>query len=377
MISSYISGSTEPKKMKIGGVNILLALSLFMSQFYIWSSGLPQFSHIFIILAFILLAFKNKVIKVSRAKILFVFIFYAILVNLFWFFVNGLDTSYLMSIAYWVFNFVFFLLLVNLKDKYIEVFLKLLLKVIFISYLLEILLFFLGLGRYDFYPRYNGFFNDPNQMAFWVLATSSIYLYVSDKKINNIIVYVLGLFLILMTLSRSATLGYPFLALALVIKQKGSILNKSLLIVLSLLALLAVVFVLYNYGIFDDIILRLTEGLEEKETQAEGRGFEALIEFPEYLLFGAGQGNYGLFIQSGHEIHSTWFGILFYYGVFGLSLFLFFLNTIFRKLSLADKILFISPMLYGFTTYSARTIIFWFMISVFVIVRKSSTTMDR
>lgn len=363
-------------KNKKDFIAFLLVLSLFFSQFYFWSSGLPQFSHIFIILAFSLFIFKNNLIKVSRVKVFFVFILYITLINIVWFIIDGLDTSYLISIIYWIFNFLFFLLLVNLKSEKIGFFLSLLLKAIFFSYLLEILLWALGIGRYDFYPRYNGFFNDPNQMAFWVLATSSIYLYVSDKKINSIIIYVLGFFLILLTLSRSAMLGYPFLALALVIKQKGNILNKSLSIILSLLVLFVVVSLLYGYGIFDDIISRLIEGVEEKDAQVEGRGFEALLKFPEYLVFGAGQGNYTSFSQFGNEIHSTWFGILFYYGIFGLSLFLLFLNSIFSKLSLADKILFISPMIYGFTTYNARTIAFWFIVSIFIIARKS-TIIDK
>lgn len=366
--------NTEAKK---NSISILLILALFMSQFYFWSSGLPQFSHIFIFLALLMFFCKNNKIKVSNVKIIFIFLVYVILVNLTWFMISGFETSYLVSIGYWIFNFLLFLLLVNLKDENTGYFLKVILRLIFFSYILEIFLWALGLGRYSFSPRYNGFFNDPNQMAFWVLSTCSMYLYLSHKKLNNIIVYSLALFLIMLTLSRSAILGFSILTFAIIFKQKGDILKKILLSSFSLLTTLVLLLILNRYGMFDSILARIMEGLLERDDQAEGRGFDILLNFPEYLLFGAGQGNYSLYSPLGNEIHSTWFGILFYYGVFGLALFLIFIYSVFRKLSFAEKILFLGPMLYGFTTYSARTTIFWFFIGVFVIAKKNIHTIEK
>lgn len=362
---------------KKNNISILLVLALFMSQFYFWSSGLPQFSHIFILLALLIFFCKNNKIKVSNVKIIFIFLAYVILVNLTWFMISGFETSYLVSIGYWIFNFSLFLLLVNLKDENAGYFLKVILRLIFFSYILEIFLWAVGLGKYSFSPRYNGFFNDPNQMAFWVLSTCSVYLYLSNRKINNIIIYFLALFLIMLTLSRSAILGFSLLTFAIIFKQKGDIFKKILLSLFSLLLVLLLLVVLNRYGVFDSILARIMQGLLEKDEQAEGRGFDILLNFPEYLLFGAGQGNYSLYSPAGNEIHSTWFGIFFYYGVFGLSIFLIFIYNIFRTLSFAEKILFLSPMLYGFTTYSARTTVFWFFIGVFVIAKKNSHMMEK
>lgn len=352
-------------------VVLFLVLSFFMSQFYMWSSGLPQFTHIFIVMALVIFVLKNKVLNISSVKILYLFILYSIVVNLLWFFINEFNTEYLISISYWLFNFLFFTLFTNIDDIKIKNFESLLLKVIFISYILEIVLWAIGLGRYDFNPRYNGFFNDPNQMAFWVLSSCCIYLYISERKIKNIVVFSLAIFLILLTLSRSALLAIPFITIALVIKQKGKLLNKIILSIISLLVVLVSSRYFYTQGFFDKVILRLIEGIEQRNTQAEDRGFEALLQYPEYLFFGAGQGGYSLYSSSGHEIHSTWFGILFYYGVLGLFLFLLFIYQIFKKLDFADKILFLGPMFYGFTTYSARTTIFWFVISIFLISKKN------
>ena len=360
------------KKKKTDSLVLILSISFFMSQFYTWSSGTPQLSHILIALSFVIFFIRNKTLTISPVKILLVFIVYALINNLVWFFINDFDDEYLNSIAYWVFNFLFYLLLVNLRQEQVKIFLEWLLKIILFSYIIAVLLWFLGFGRYDFYPRYNSFFNDPNQMAFWVLSTCSIYLYISDKKYKSFIVYGLAVFLILLTLSRSALLGFPFLTLALIAKQKGGVGKKILLTISSFMILSTVLFILYSQGIFDGIISRLIEGIAEKDKQAEGRGFDILLDFPEHLIFGAGQGGYDIYSPTSNEIHSTWFGILFYYGALGLFLFLFFLYKIYSKLSFAEKMLFLAPMIYGFTTYNARTTIFWFLVAIFFLKQRYS-----
>ena len=350
-------------------VVFFVASAFFMSQFYLWSSGLPQFSHIFVVLAILASMLKNKIVNVSYISLLFIFVMYATLVNLIWFFVNDFDSEYLISTVYWIFNIALFIILINIKN--IEMLNKILLKIIFISYILELLLWVSGLGRYGFSPRYNGFFNDPNQMAFWILSSCCIYLYISENKKNNIFIFCSAVFLILLTLSRSAMLAIPFILVSLIIKQKGSFLSRVMFYIISVLGVLVASLFLYSKGFFGDLISRLTLGINEKDTQIEDRGFYALLNYPEHLFFGAGQGGYAIYHPTGNEIHSNWFGILFYYGALGLFLFVAFLYKIFKKLDFPDKMLFLAPMLYGFTTYSARTSIFWFVISIFLISKRN------
>lgn len=367
-VAKYLNKGYVINKSSV--IIFLLTLSLFLSQFYLWESGIPQFSHIIMIVTLLFYIPQKRYFSIYKIRILFIFIAYSLVVNLIWLIINKGDISYIYSILYWIFNFLFVFLFINLNDDDINKYKKLLLKTIFFSFVLEILVWVLGGGRYDYAPRYNGFFNDPNQMAFWVLGACSIYLYISEKKINNIIVYFLAIFLILLTLSRSALLGIPFLGLALVLKQRGKISNKIILITFSAFLAFFIFYFLYSLGYFDGLFSRFIEGIDEKDKQSQDRGFDILLKYPEYLLFGAGQGGYSLFSATSHEIHSTWFGMLFYYGIFGLGIFLLFLLKIFKKLPLADKILLLGPMVYGFTTYSARAAIFWFIISIFLIGNK-------
>lgn len=344
----------------------LILFSFFLSQFYFWSSGVPQFSHIFIMGAILLLFSKSSKINIEYSNIILLFVAYAICVNFAWYLIV-LDSSYMMSTVYWIFNLLFFLLMMNLNQVQIKFFYEKLLFLIPFSYIVEIIIWVSNLGRYDFEPRYNGLFNDPNQMAFWVLSSCAIYLYISGNGFKKITVYFLALFLILLTMSRSASIGFLMLTLGLIFSQKGD-LNKRIFVFIGTLAFFgSLSYFLYSLGVFDSIALRFIEGLDQRDSQVEGRGLFSFLDYPQYLIFGAGQGAHWLYNPTGNEIHSTWLGILFYYGIIGISLFLIFLYQIFKKLSLSNKMIFLGPMLYGFTTYSARTLIFWFLLAAFLI----------
>lgn len=344
----------------------LILFSFFLSQFYFWSSGVPQFSHIFIMGAILLLFSKSSKINIEYSNIILLFVAYAICVNFAWYLIV-LDSSYMMSTVYWIFNLLFFLLMMNLNQVQINFFYEKLLFLIPFSYIVEIIIWASNLGRYDFEPRYNGLFNDPNQMAFWVLSSCAIYLYISGNGFKKITVYFLALFLILLTMSRSASIGFLMLTLGLIFSQKGD-LNKKIFVFIGTLVLFgSLSYFLYNLGVFDSIALRFMEGLDQRDSQVEGRGLFSFLDYPQYLIFGAGQGAHWLYNPTGNEIHSTWLGILFYYGIIGISLFLIFLYQIFKKLSLSNKMILLGPMLYGFTTYSARTIIFWFLLAAFLL----------
>src|SRR5690606_38741470 len=302
----------------------LVLFSFFLSQFYFWSSGVPQFSHIFIMGAILLLFNKSSSINIEYSNTILLFVAYAICVNFSWYLIV-LDSSYMMSTVYWIFNLLFFLLMMNLNEVQINFFHEKLLFLIPDSYIVGIIIWVIGLGRYDFEPRYNGLFNDPNQMAFWVLSTCAIYLYISGSNFKKIIVYFLALFLILLTMSRSASIGFLMLTLGFIFSQKGD-LDKRILVFFGTFVCFSILcYFLYNMGVFDNIVLRFIEGFDQRNSQAEGRGLLNFLDYPQYLIFGAGQGAHWLYSPANNEIHSTWLGILFYYGIIGVTLFLIFL----------------------------------------------------
>src|SRR5690606_800238 len=220
----FLSDSNVKDKVII----YLILFSFFLSQFYFWSSGVPQFSHLFIMGALLLFFSKKSEINIEYSSIILLFVGYTICVNFAWYLII-LDYSYMMSTVYWIFNLLFFLLMTNLNQVQVKFFYEKLLFLIPVSYIIGIIIWVIGLGRYDFEPRYNGLFNDPNQMAFWVLSTCAIYLYISGSNFKKIIVYFLALFLILLTMSRSASIGFLMLTLGFIFSQKGD-LDKRILV---------------------------------------------------------------------------------------------------------------------------------------------------
>lgn len=357
-------------KLSINNLNVIfIGLSFFLSGFYIFPSGLPQPAHIFILLSFFIFFISYNKIQINESKPLIFFVGYAIIVNIFYTFYIG-DLSYIVSTIYWIFNLILFLILSNLSFINIQKLFKYLKFIIPISLIINIMIWGVGAGRYDFNPRYNGYFNDPNQMAFWVLCSCAIGLVLFNNLKYKVFIYSLSFFLILLTMSRSATLGFLILTLGLVFQHKSRLDLKIFFSLISLLVAITSFFLLLKFGFLDSIVTRFSEGIESNDQQASDRGFTNLFDYPQYLLFGAGQGAYYLFSPTNNEIHSTWFGILFYYGIIGFFLFIIFLFNIFKKLDFAEKIIFLGPMFYGFFTYNARTLVFWFLVAIFLLYSK-------
>lgn len=333
--------------------------SYFLSKFYIFDSGLPQPSHFLILfLIFYFLINKLKLRKDISLQILSVFISYVIIINLIWVVISGSQT-YINSIIFWIFNFLTFIVFIGIGKIRFNLFQNFIL----FSFIIIFLCWVFGLGRYNFNPRYNFFFNDPNQLAFWVLCSLSIYLLKPNKL--SLLAILLGFLIIISSMSRSAILGIILIFLGYIFNFKFNINSLIIKGVSVFLLFLAINFIIYNNQ--DEVSYLVDRFVEtDVEDQADIRGYTALGKYPEYLLFGAGQGEYNRFSSTNHEIHSTWAGILFYYGFIGLLLFLFFLWTIWSRLSLYEKIIFLAPLVYGFSTYGLRASIFWFFLAAYV-----------
>jgi hypothetical protein len=182
--------------------------------------------------------------------------------------------------------------------------------------------------------------------------------------------------------SRSATFGLIPLAVGFIwlrfFKEKTALPKPVLLIVLAL-AVASMVAVLgakvNKFAVTTGQETALTEHMPlnrlattEWQIEAKKRGYLRPIDFPQYLLFGAGHGDEARF-NSPYEIHASFMGVFFYYGIFGLALFFGFLFQIFRRLSLPEAVMLSAPFVYGLFTYGLRTPIFWVLMAIVVAAR--------
>jgi len=113
-----------------------------------------------------------------------------------------------------------------------------------------------------------------------------------------------------------------------------------------------------NFTTVTNVIERLTEKKTAGQLKLGGRGYERILNYPEYLLFGAGEGEYTRFGEQ-IELHSTFFNILFSYGIIGLSFFLIAIRAIIKKASKQVVFLLIILVLYTLAHMTLRSPLFW------------------
>jgi|26BtaG_2_1085354.scaffolds.fasta_scaffold00421_5 hypothetical protein len=355
-------------------IAILWFFALIGSQFYVFSSGSIQPGNIPLLLIIAFSVFKVKKLKnidIDIIKYLLFFLVYSLTVNLIWSIIEQ-DTQFIFSSLFWLFGFLVLISgIIDFNSSKVVSFVK---SSAFLGIISLLVFWFFGLGEPTSPPRYNAYFNDPNQMAFWVLCVFSVYFYLIPKgsKWLVAILLMLSVVLVFATMSRSALLGLVFSTIGVVIRFQGlgaksSLSNKIFYIVSSLIVFVPTFLYFSKSNAYNNLVTRLLTS--DFGSQAEIRGYTRILEYPEYLFLGAGQGLDSRF-ESAYEIHSSWAALLFYYGILGLFIFLIFIMKIFMRLDIAGKFVFLGPLVYGFSTYGLRSPIFWFFVAAAVYASK-------
>lgn len=344
----------------------LFLTGVLLLQFYIYDSGKLQPSHILFLISFFIIVtikgFSNFVISNKNFKRLLRFIFITIIINGFYSITHS-NLDFLISSSHYIFGIITTYLTIFILFKFGKknIFLTILFSTLFFLFIL----WFLGLGEYKFLPRYNGFFNDPNQMAHWALCTLVMIVLLNDKyQYLNYISLLLTSIIIFLSLSRSGLMGLFVVFFIVFIPSK-----KNILLITTIIFIFFIIYSSFSFSdnqileSFDNIITRLSES--DFNDQADARGYNRVFQYPEYLVLGSGQAEDYRF-KSDFEIHSTWMAILFYYGIFTFSYFLFILHKIFVNLTFTQIGVIMGPLFYGFSTFGLRTPVFWMFLGVII-----------
>lgn len=374
---------------------MLMLAAVVFSPIYVYASGVPQPAHVVMLVASLALIFLNwkrcrDLIRTNALGALFLGLVVVINAAYSVFFQ---DKEFLVNSVYWLYGYVLLMAVVLLaRDAWLATWTA---RFIVFALLLVVVSYVLGWGGYTYWPRYEYFFNGPNQLAYYAICLFLVYVAVRCGQLSWDLyaTYALMIFLVISTGGRSAYLAVAPIAVLLLWMSRKSLLKLSLVLLIS--GLTSFVFeplclpafkpsangnqyvdchVVPEPGtaesrfIATDTAIRLNELSTEIEVndnksvrkQLLARGYIRLTEYPQYLLYGAGQGRDARFGDvDGHvyEIHSSLMAVVFYYGALGLILFLAFVWKLFRvKLNL----LFLSPLfVYGLFTYGLRTPYFW------------------
>lgn len=340
----------------------IFILYLVIFPFYFFERGNPQIADLFGVLL-ISLNIKHIFLNIKSnivTKSLFLFVIYALFVNCIYMLMYR-DLQFLKSSLYYLYSFFMLLLFFSkLKDP---VFLKFILSGILISLSIQILLWpFVGNQG----VRAMMFFKDPNQLAFWsfsmLIISYMVCSIVKPKKVIELTVLVLSSFFVLISASKSAIFGsLMFWAFYLIKSRKQlfgflsiAIIGLSFLVVLDKIDLT-------NIELINTIFERVTEKKSEGKQGLDGRGYDRILKYPEHLLFGAGEGQYSRFNER-IELHSTFFNILFSYGIIGFSIFMYAIFSVFRNSPTDVKLILFILILYTLAHMTLRAPLFWISI---------------
>ncbi|MGV2998971.1 hypothetical protein ACEF15_02410 [Streptococcus suis] len=385
---------------------ILFYLFLLAKPFYFFKSGSIQPGDLFLALSVIAYIIENQ-FKIYYKKIdkpYLIFYGFVITINLIYFFIYLGETSllsFILPILYYLYN-LFVIMLCRYFYHNEEGLIRLRL-VIRLSLYVQLLLYFTTPSFLvdTSQVRYTGTFNDPNQLGFFLL--SSIYIIVVINRMlghkEKILDHTCALILLFATSSTGILLGFAALYFCnlLFIESTMVLLKKMLLLLLgsfAVLILFQIVGTVFISGLEDSflyqrLLTKINKGLMNSSnnsgsygelTLLQERGIDRVLLYPQYLIFGAGEGYYKRFVLSAIqlEIHSTFLGILFYYGIIPFTSLVYWIWGNIRKAGYLIWVVFLPLIIESFTLANQRQPYFWilFVLASTILVRDTNKVED-
>lgn len=382
-LTQKIKQSESNKYSLIDNLIFFLLSSYFITiPFYLWNSGLPQISDLFMVLLLIIYLFKTKgnIKYTDKAKsfllVGLLFVFYTTFINVLWIFLMEDISSFIINPFFYVYNYLIVVLITSLYTVYKKRILQLIYKSVTVSVLLQTIILFVNGGYTG--GRMMGSFNNPNQLGYFALLTTAILIVLNNKMeikpIWFIIIYFSNALLILASLSSTTIISYLILTLFFTLsKMKNKKLKRKFL--LSLAIIVFVILIVNNATDFFDNSLMI-EGLQTRirtmESKTSGivtqRGYNRLIEFPKYWIFGAGEGAYLERFGSALEFHSLLGNIQVSYGIIGTILFLRLLFIAVQKNKFENWYVVLSILIYGITHNGIRNSVLWILLNLILLI---------
>lgn len=354
---------------------------LIFKPLYFFDSGIPQIADFLLLIPFTLFAFSINFKKLFRNRgILYLLLFFSVVsvVNLTYHFIDSdsvYSTSYIFAILYFGFNIYFFVFCFTVFKSFIKKDFEYLVYVIFIALAMEYVLLITGYDKgidNDFKNRAYLSFNNPNQLSYYCLILSGITLFVVKKiPIKRYLVSLilsLSFVLIVCATSRPAIIGALILiSLYYFVVCKKHVFKELLVFIIPIL-----LFLVFNTEQMQEDFKRIDKRFAKVEyagkTDLVERGFMRVVDNPNMLIYGAGEGNYERFVKNESllpsEFHSAIGSVWFSYGLAGITSFGLFLFYIFKKLRVFDLITFLPILLYNLFHNGMRFSLLWFFLAL-------------
>ena len=365
----------------------LVGVYILICPFYVFESGVPQPAHYVLAIAFVVMMFSGGFKSIIKEKIVLYLLFFVavtFVVNLVYYVTNyGNNRAYifLLHIAYYIFNCLFFILFLGvIKQGSSEHNIDTIILFCLISLVIQLILAVLGINKMTQYivtGRSVLYFNNPNQLAYFVLLVLSLFTIFPSKFRKNtfivLLVILAAVALALIASSRIVLFGVIILALLLVY-QLGIKFKLKYWAIISLVGLIVGSFIYKTDFIQKRITLIEIRNHRQDTTgvsELEIRGYDRIWLHPKNLVYGAGEGNYERFLshQKG-ELHSGLGTVFFSYGIVGLLVFALFFYKLIAP-NLFYNLLLLSPiLLYNLAHQGFRTPLFWAVLAAVYLISR-------
>lgn len=344
---------------------------------YVFSSGLPQPGD-WLILLLAPLAFRRWDGRIAPGaartlRQLLVFTGYVLAINLLWSMMLGTfalspKTGFAMSPIFYIYNALVFLVALVLHRTYGSNLLYLTGRMVLFTLVLQVVLATLLRGD----GRSTGLFNNPNQLGYYALLSASMLMVLQRRRYISTVAMTVGTlaatYLCLLSASKAALGAIGLLVIAGMFTR----LRTMLLTAVAFGALLTVA-----QPVLDAVTGAISRIEEDESHQfGEERGYDRIVEYPEYWVIGSGEGAYARFKDTSaigaHEIHSSLGTLFFCYGIVGVGLFIAFVFGVLQRTGLRTWLVMMPAFAYGMTHQGLRFTLLWVFFALVVCLREEA-----
>lgn len=373
----------------------ILTVYLTLKPLYLFSSGLPQISDMFLLVAtaYLLFSMRGKLhIQKSVLNWVTIFLFtlaFQFVIQLVWWLITG-EKSMVLTLSYYVFNFIAALLCFFIGSRIGPERLK---RAICNGCFWSILVTAVSLlvGR-NYESRMMGFFNNPNQLGYYALLITTIIAFFPNElpKWKNAVIIVVSVAANVLSLSKASILGLAGLTVCYTVWGSR---EKSLRQIVTQTLVLLVFFATFYWILFSDSAIvegsstlsalrhRINKMSTEKDSSlGSGRGYDRVKELGIHFLWGMGEGAYDRFQSlNGKEVHATLVNMVVSYGVVGAAAYLWLMGrTVLRRGVWVRNMACLSGLvLYSFTHNGIRNTLFWILLAAVMQCNSHEAGADR
>lgn len=343
----------------LSATGLWLCLALLLKPFYLLPSGSFQLGDICLVIAFVAYLLKKKsALYIEPCDFLLaLFIICVVVINGIYFCIYQ-TSDFIMQTSYYMFNFITVILF--RAEMRSDVFLKRMSQVLRADLIAQLAIYCVGAGRWYLgvvggSSRYMGTFNDPNQLAFFMFSAYAFIQIVRSKRgIRAILIDdAVTLFIVLQTASTGMLAGTLLIFIPKIVKMAVTFFSNKRFSGFAWLLMLSVCYAMAVFPfahsemskgsslfVFERIGNKFSKlagsnegGTSFQDSILADRQLDKLILYPEKILYGAGQGAYERFerANSANEIHSSFLGMLFYYGIGPFSVLMMWIVSNFKK----------------------------------------------